>query len=139
MNPRAMGRIGLLCLNKGNWNGAQVVSENWINTATKNYVGTPEYGYLFWLKNEEYYYAAGWLGQRIIVIPEYNIVMVLFSEEYEVDVGMDQMINDFIIKAVTSSSTPEISGYNLLFLLAFVSIVIIRITKNQKVKIKREA
>ena len=139
MNPRAMGRIGLLCLNKGNWNGAQVVSENWINTATKNYVGTPEYGYLFWLKNEEYYYAAGWLGQRISVIPEYNIVMVLFSEEYEVDVGMDQMINDFIIKAVTSSSTPEISGYNLLFLLAFVSIVIIRITKNQKVKIKREA
>jgi len=124
MTPRAMARIGLLCLNKGNWNGTQVVPENYMASATIDHVGYPEYGYLFWLNNEEdYYYAAGYLGQYLIVIPEYNIVVSIFSESSYVEYALYQIINDFIIKSIISSSNLQIPGYNLLILLGIVSIV----------------
>ena len=124
MTPRAMARIGLLCLNKGNWNGTQVVPENYMASATINHVGYPEYGYLFWLNNEDYYYASGYLGQYIIVIPEHNIVIAIFSESIYIDSALNQIINDFIIKSVISSSNPQIPGFNLSILLGIVSIVI---------------
>lgn len=83
--PRALARIGELCLNNGNWNGTQVVSAEWIQNATTTHsipigVGEgSEYGYLFWL-HEDYYSAVGALGQLIAIIPELDIVVVLTSE-----------------------------------------------------------
>ncbi len=135
MTPRAMARIGLLCLTNGNWNGTQVIPESYITSASTNHVGSPEYGYLFWLKNEDYYYAYGYLGQYIIVIPEYNIVVILFSESnYVDDYALDLIINDFIIKSILSSSNPQGQGYNLLILLGFIPIVIFLKIRRQKVK-----
>jgi len=133
MTPRVMARIGLLCLTNGNWNGTQVVPESYISSASTNHVGSPEYGYLFWLKNGNYYYAAGYLGQYIIVIPEYDIVLAIFSESNYVDnYALDLIINNFIIKAIISSSNPQIPGYNLLIILGIVSIVIFSKIRRKK-------
>lgn len=124
MTPRAMARIGLLCLTNGNWNDTQVVPKSYITSATTNHVGGPEYGYLFWLKDDYYYYAAGYLGQYIIVIPDYNIVLTFFSESYLIDFALDQIIKEIIIKSIISSSNPQVPGFYLLILLGIVSIVI---------------
>ena len=125
MTPRVMARIGLLCLTNGYWNGTQVVPESYISSVSTNHVGNPEYGYLFWLKNGNYYYAAGYLGQYIIVIPEHNIVLIIFSESnYVDDYALNLIIDNFIINAIISSSNPQIPGYNLLIILGIVSIVI---------------
>ena len=56
--PRDMAKVGLLVLQNGNWNGEQIISEDWIQLSTQEYV-TLEweqqpswgqgYGYLWWL------------------------------------------------------------------------------------------
>jgi CubicO group peptidase (beta-lactamase class C family) len=87
-NARDFARIGQLILNKGKWNGTQVVSEEFIREATspatwlKN-EDTEEmvdfYGYQWWRLNrhgKDVIYARGILGQYIFVIPENNMVIV---------------------------------------------------------------
>lgn len=108
MTPRAMARIGLLCLNNGTWNDTQIVPKEWISTATSNLVGDPGYGYLFWTMDNAFF-AAGFLGQRIFAIPEYSIVAVFTAAEVrELDEYYDHIVNNFIIRA-TSSSTESSS------------------------------
>lgn len=80
-------RFGYLYLNKGNWDGTQLISENWINQSTTAFsVSVPYYGYLWWLSGEaidsssslpqDIYMAIGAFGQYIIVIPSENILIV---------------------------------------------------------------
>ncbi|MFX1461529.1 MAG: serine hydrolase domain-containing protein [Promethearchaeota archaeon] len=84
--PRAMAKIGLLCLNNGSWDGIQVVPKEWINESISTVSGFFEpqgplgdYGYLWWLF-PDYYWAKGWNGQCIVVIPEYDIVVIFTAD-----------------------------------------------------------
>ena len=138
MAPRAMARIGLLALNNGTWDDTQVVPEEWIEVSSSSHVteglfapGT-EYGYLWWL-SPEYYAASGLFGQRIIVIPEHDIVVVL-THEATLDIllpEIDVIVTEYIIEAVLppSKSTPAIPSYNLFIVLGIISVVVILITK----------
>jgi CubicO group peptidase (beta-lactamase class C family) len=133
--PRVMGRIGLLCLNNGNWDGTQLVSEEWITEATENHVGVPDYGYLFWLNSSANVYSAqGFLGQSIYVIPEYDLVVVFTAEDQSQTITdkYKHILNNFIVKAATTPITP-IPGYNLLIFLGIISaVVIFKIKKQSK-------
>ncbi|KKN45269.1 hypothetical protein LCGC14_0684760 [marine sediment metagenome] len=143
MNPRAMARIGLLALNNGTWDDTQVVPEEWIDISSTSHVteglfapGT-EYGYLWWL-SPEYYSASGLFGQRIIVIPEHDIVVVL-THEATADIllpEIDVIVTNYIIKAVLppSTSKPAIPGYNLFLVMGIISVVAILITKKQRIQ-----
>ncbi len=50
-----MVKLGILCLNRGNWKGKQLVPEYWIDEACRKQIDTPEamnrygYGYQFWM------------------------------------------------------------------------------------------
>ena len=48
-----LARFGLLILNKGNWNGRQLVSPKWIQNATTPSAHGPDYGYLWWLNRQK--------------------------------------------------------------------------------------
>ena len=96
---RRYQKIGQLMLNKGKWNGKQVISEEWIETITtpvipptvvnERYGKTDlspyqfSYGYLWWfIENfkqhpdfEGAYTARGWGGQYVTVLPKLNIVV----------------------------------------------------------------
>jgi len=82
INARARdyAKIGRLMLNKGNWNGWQIVSENWVNQSTK--VDTTNgsawyYQYQWWLPTKSGdFMAQGILGQYIYVHPTKNLVIV---------------------------------------------------------------
>lgn len=85
MTSRGMARIGQLILNKGVWNGKQIVSEKWIEDSTqpKTKITGIDYGYLWWnipLKTKEKIFiskaATGNGGQYIFVIPELDMVAV---------------------------------------------------------------
>ncbi|NNC99183.1 MAG: serine hydrolase [Gammaproteobacteria bacterium] len=81
-NARNFARLGMLMLNNGNWQGRQVVPARFIQTMIQP-VGTAYYGYSTWLGLEAkpaYYHFSGHLGQYIIVIPEYNMVVVRLGE-----------------------------------------------------------
>lgn len=77
---RDYAKIGRLYLNKGKWNGKQIVSEEWIAQSTK--VDTTNgsewnYQYQWWLPSKSGdFMAAGILGQYIYVNPEKNLVIV---------------------------------------------------------------
>ncbi len=92
--PRDMIKLGQLVLDKGVWNGKQIVSENWIAEATKEhfhfdkrYWGELDgYGYLFWqrtlVSNGESFpsiIALGYGGQYIVIIPALHTVIAITS------------------------------------------------------------
>lgn len=89
---RDYARIGYLFLKKGNWNGKQLVSEDYVNASVSpapvlNEEGTKScdfYGYHWWLTNRNghnIFYARGILGQYIIAIPDKNIIIVRLGKK----------------------------------------------------------
>ena len=91
MTSRDMAKIGQLILNKGKWNGKQVVSEKWVGESTtpKTKITGIDYGYLWWnipyKVNENVIVAktaTGNGGQYIMVIPEMDIVAVFTGGAY---------------------------------------------------------
>lgn len=92
-NARDFARIGQLVLNKGKWNGKQIVSEKYIEEMTTpaswlqdewGNVPLQYYGYHWWImsyKGKKVVYARGILGQYIFVIPSENMVVVRLGEK----------------------------------------------------------
>lgn len=90
-NARDFARIGKLYLQKGRWEGAQIVDSNWVNQSiTSNGLNdengnkTDYYGYQWWvLKNANFpaYYCRGILGQYIVVIPSKNTIIVRLGKK----------------------------------------------------------
>ncbi len=85
LRPRDMAKIGQLFLNKGNWNGEQLISEEYVAAATQKQVMLRglEYGYQWWrrkfmVQNQTFdtYFAWGNGGQYICVVPQCEVVVV---------------------------------------------------------------
>jgi CubicO group peptidase (beta-lactamase class C family) len=85
--PRDYARIGLLCQQYGRWGTEQLISEQWLRTATSKQVPYPEgrranwYGYLLWCDNIGGFSASGDHGQRILVLPDHDLVVVMTGTE----------------------------------------------------------
>jgi CubicO group peptidase (beta-lactamase class C family) len=89
MRPRDMAKIGYLILNRGQWHGQQILSEEWIDVSTRPYTSDNElgYGYYWWVSRYkggnhlyETIFAAGHGGQRVMVVPKLNLVAVFTSK-----------------------------------------------------------
>ena len=87
LNARArdFAKIGRLYLNKGNWDGKQLVPEEWVERSTRvdTSNGSVEfYQYQWWRgSGENDFYANGILGQYIYVNPDLNIVAVRLGKK----------------------------------------------------------
>ena len=82
---RDWAKFGLLYLNNGNWNGTQIFSSSWAKyTAKPTAESNNEYGAQFWTNTEGFlpdaprdmFYADGYHGQRIFIIPSLDLVIV---------------------------------------------------------------
>ncbi|UOY08760.1 beta-lactamase family protein [Muricauda sp. SCSIO 64092] len=81
-----MARFGHLFLNRGNWNGVQIISEDWIKMAVAPSKPNNNYGYMWWLNlegtrqwegvSETVFYAAGFGGNFIVVDWKNDMVVV---------------------------------------------------------------
>ena len=89
LKPIDMLKFGQLYLNKGDWNDAQIISENWIETSTSSHIQITDYnnyGYHWWtyssehpvydIATEDIYYAIGHAGQFIWIVPHLDMVIV---------------------------------------------------------------
>jgi len=96
MLPRDMAKIGLLILNNGQFNGQQIISEEWIKESTTIKTKTnnegDDYSYLWWNINihsdtSDYksIWANGWGSQFIYIFPELDVVIVTTGANYEND------------------------------------------------------
>jgi CubicO group peptidase (beta-lactamase class C family) len=95
MTARDMLKFGQLYLNRGKWDGKQVVPESWIDQslAMSHTFNPPRgidgrtigYGYLWWILSPDpagngtqpIYAALGYRGQHIFVVPEHDMVVVV--------------------------------------------------------------
>lgn len=111
--PRDAAKFGLLYLQKGEWEGARLLSEDWVQISTmkqaevnKDYVMSVfgDYGYHWWIRafdSYDAYMAMGYGGQYIIVVPEFNLVVV-FASYAENDTALPLQNMDTIIEAMIS-------------------------------------
>lgn len=85
MSAEEMAKIGLLCLNKGKYNGTQIISNKWLKemrTSRKvksSFSNNMEYGYLWWIINKNIYAAIGNSGNTIYINTLKNIVVSITS------------------------------------------------------------
>jgi len=86
MTPRQMLAFGQLYLDRGRMKGRQVVPESWIDrsfvTRARSFWSDQEYGYGWWMRElggHRAYFAWGFGGQYIFVIPGLNLVVVTTS------------------------------------------------------------
>lgn len=76
LTPRDMARFGSLYLNRGAWDGAQIVSGAWVDASTAP--NANGYGYLWWVKGEAYA-ASGYGGNHIFCLPRADLVVAIAS------------------------------------------------------------
>lgn len=72
-------KFGLFYLNKGKWNGKQLLSEQWIEESTRQYADAP-YGYLFWRGEYNSFRADGKYSQISMVLPDKEAVISVVAE-----------------------------------------------------------
>ena len=74
-------------MNKGAWNGKQLISQDWIEKATVYSPAQVNYGYMWWLNKkgtsrfwegvpENVFYAAGFGVNFIVIVPNEELVIV---------------------------------------------------------------
>ena len=82
INARArdFAKFGRLYLNKGRWEGQQIIPEEWVERSTDFTLGQNSfYRYQWWKRGNAFpkdFYAQGILGQFIYVNPEENLIAV---------------------------------------------------------------
>jgi CubicO group peptidase (beta-lactamase class C family) len=114
-NTRSMARFGLLALNKGKWNGSQILNETYFNEATSTSQNINlAYGYLWWLNGKTSYHlpgsqlqfngsiipsapsdmfmALGKNDQKIYVIPSKKMVIIRMGDAAD---GSNMALSDF--------------------------------------------
>ncbi len=87
--------FGQFYLQKGKWNGKQILSPSWIEESTKAQ-GRDPYGYLFWRGEYDSYRAHGKYEQVSMVIPKKNAVVSLVAECRNGEVMM-RALYDFVV------------------------------------------
>jgi CubicO group peptidase (beta-lactamase class C family) len=106
LTSRGMAKFGLLYLNKGLWNGKQVISKEWVeqSLAKHTVVQGLDYGYLWWTKyldadGVRYYgkLAQGNGGQKIYIFEEQNLVVVTTAGHYNVQSPINEIVAKYIL------------------------------------------
>ncbi len=113
LRPRDMAKLGYLFLNRGDWDGGRAISQDWIDVSTRRHIPldwgwTDGYGYGWWAQTYDVagrpvqtYFAAGWGGQQISVVPELDMVVVFTGGGYYEDplLTPDEMMRDYVLPA----------------------------------------
>ena len=119
LKPRDMLKIGVMVLNEGVWNGERILSKQWIDKSASTYgnntgIRVPGaeskrkgYSYSWWtydLDHEEQtmevFRASGWGGQRIIVVPKLDAVVVFTGGNYTTKVKSHSLLDKYLLPAM---------------------------------------
>ncbi len=107
-----IARFGQLYLQKGNWQGKQIVPEAWVKAATTLQTsngGNPQsdwdqgYGYQFWRCRHGAYRGDGAFGQYCVVLPEQDAVVVITSGVKDMQ-GVLNLVWDKLLPAMQSAA-----------------------------------
>ena len=128
LTPREMLKFGILYLNDGEWEGEQLIPAEWVEKCKTPYTGKNSswlntaiwpipgddgtwgrrgYAYTWWTHRlsgsghkVDIFYASGFGGQQIFVIPELDIVVVFTGGNYQQMLPNMKIIRRYILPAV---------------------------------------
>lgn len=98
LRPRDMLKLGILFSDGGHWQGRQVISNSWVRAsiAEQSHVDNVSYGYFWWRpflnvetaagsQHVDVVAAQGNGGQKIYLVPQYNLVAVFTAGGYNAE------------------------------------------------------
>ena len=112
LRPRDMAKLGQLVISHGIWKGKPIVSAEWLKEATMGRfpVDTAYYGYQWWIssshvnaKKIDWFEAFGLGGQRIIIVPSLDLVVVFTTGLYDMEnasLVTTSLLDDYVLPAV---------------------------------------
>lgn len=121
LHTEDLAKLGQLVLQKGRWGNKQIVSSEYIDEAGKFQITTnneekPEkdlndgekgYGYQFWRGSHNSFRMDGMGGQLVIVMPDYDAVVVLTSNVGSSQVEMDKVWKHLVPAMKEESLDPD--------------------------------
>lgn len=116
-----MAKFGQLFLQKGKWNGKQVLSSAWIEEATTKKIDqNPDatqaardssdwlqgYCYQMWRCRHNAFRADGAYGQFIIIMPDKDAVVAITAESHDMQNELN-LVWDYLLPAIKSDKLPD--------------------------------
>ena len=113
-----IAKFGLLHLQKGRWNGKQIIPEKWVETATSKHVENdqspggknPEwrqgYGFQFWRCRHNAYRGDGRDGQICLVLPDQDAVVAITAQTGQMQTELD-LVWEKLLPAFRGEALPE--------------------------------
>jgi CubicO group peptidase (beta-lactamase class C family) len=109
-----IAKLGQLYLQKGKWQGRQILSEEWVDLATSKQTSNgsnPDsdweqgYGFQFWRCRHNCYRGDGAMGQFCIVMPEKDAVIAITSGANDM-AGVMQLVWNILLPAMEDNPLP---------------------------------
>lgn len=106
-----IAKFGQLYLQKGKWEGRQLVPADWVAAATSLQIsngsnpvsdGEQGYGYQWWRNRHNGYRGAGAFGQHCLVLPDQDAVFAITSGVKESQITLN-MVWDMLLPAMKSA------------------------------------
>ncbi len=110
-----IARFGQLYLQKGMWQGKQIIPETWVAEATAFQISNSHeekidwrqgYGYQFWRCRHNAYRGDGAFGQFCVVMPEQDVVIAITSAIMDMQTTLDD-VWEFLLPAIQPDALPE--------------------------------
>lgn len=121
--PTDLLKTAMFCMNKGAWDGEQLLNKEYIEEATKKQIditaggqSTPQtqgYGYQFWRLYDNSYFFNGMGCQFAVCIPDKDMIMVYNADNQGIADAKQIILNnfyDYIVRKAADSEIPD-SGY----------------------------
>jgi len=108
LNPDGLAKIGYLYLHDGVWEGKQLVSPEWVKNSVTPYIDAVagmKYGYKWWLyprkdSKELVWMCLGFGGQRLMVFPDEQLLVVLTGWEILGNEGRGEQLFNSLLPAI---------------------------------------
>jgi CubicO group peptidase (beta-lactamase class C family) len=121
IRTEGLAKFGQLYLQKGEWQGRQLLPASWVNEATTFKIQQPDpakptrpkerndwlqgYGYQFWRCQHRGFRGDGAFGQYTIVLPEQDVVIAMTGESKNMQGELD-LIWEHLLPAVKGAPLP---------------------------------
>ncbi|MCR9064630.1 MAG: beta-lactamase family protein [Cytophagales bacterium] len=111
-----IAKLGQFYLQNGTWGNEELLSAEWVEEASSKHTESQEgdgdwsqgYGYQFWRCKPApgFYRGDGAYGQYCVIIPQYDMVIAVNSESFDMGKSM-QIMWDHILPAIKNDPLPE--------------------------------
>lgn len=103
---RDLAKLGQLYLQDGRWGGRQLVPRAWVRESTRRHAAATDgsgYGYGWWTPRAHgprWYAALGFGGQMLAVVPELDLLVVVYSEAAGKPANLGRIVEGLVVPAV---------------------------------------